>query len=157
MFTGLTREICAQAWEIVDAGLAAAAKQGLAAGYQGNLVVLDPVARDGSILFTAHAGDANDHTLEYAMGKARLALRTGRDTSTLREGYAHLYAPDDIKYPGGIVRDGMVVAFSGIQGELDDMISEWFVATVRGICRLGFNGPDGGDAQPTPYLGRERQ
>lgn len=154
MFAGLDREICAQAWAIVDAGLQKAASLGVANGYRGTLVVLDPVARDGSILFTAQPSDPGDRTLEYATGKARLALRTGRDTSTLRAGYAHLYAPDDIKYPGGIVRDGLVVAYSGIQGELDDMIAEWFVATVRGICRLAFNGPEGGDAQPTPYLGR---
>lgn len=156
MFVGLSKDICAQAWAIVEPAIASAAKNGVANGFRGTLVVLDPVAADGSILFTAAAGgDPGDRTLEYATGKARLALRTGRDTSEMRDWAPHLYAKDDIKYPGGVVRDGLVVAYSGIQGELDDMVAEMFCAAVRGICRLQFRGPEGGDAQPSPYLGRE--
>ena len=52
MFTGITREICEQAWQIVEPAIAKAAELGVIAGYQGNIVVLDPVADDGSILFT---------------------------------------------------------------------------------------------------------
>lgn len=155
MFTGITREICEQAWALVEPAVARAAQLGVISGYRGTLVVLDPVADDGSILFVAHAGDVSDRTLEYATAKARLVQRTRRDTSTLRDSAPHLYARDDIKWPGGIIREGLIVAFSGVQGEMDEMISEWFAATVRGICRVAFKGDGGGDAQPTPYLGRE--
>lgn len=155
MFTGLTKEICAQAWAIVDAAIARAAADGVLNGYTGTLVVLDPVAEDGSILFTAQAGDDPGRTLEYAKGKAAVVFRTGEDSEDLRDRSPHLYAPGDIKYPGGILREGLIVAYSGVQGEADVMIAEWFVSAVRGICRLQFVGPDGGDAQPTPYLGRE--
>ena len=96
----------------------------------------------------------NERTLEYAKAKAKLVLRTGVDTSTLRNVAPHLYQPDDIKFPGGIIREGLIVAYSGVQGEYDEMISEWFASTVRGICRVAFNSADG-DGQPTPYLGRE--
>ena len=154
MFTGVTREICEQAWSVVEAAVARAAQTGVINHYGGTLVVLDPVAADGSILFSAHAGEVDERTLEYATAKARLALRTGRDTSELRDSAPHLYGRDDIKWPGGVIRHGLVVAYSGVQGEMDDMIAEWFASTVRGLCRLAFRGPDGGDAQPTPYLGR---
>ena len=156
MFTGITREICGQAWAMIEPALARGADMGLVNGRRGSLVVLDPSSSDGAILFTAHPdGDVHEETLGYAKGKAALALRTGRDTSTLRSHYPHLYQPGDIKYPGGVVRDGLVVAYSGVQGEIDEMVAEWFVAAVRALCRLEFIGPDGGDAQPTPYLGRE--
>ncbi len=127
----------------------------MANGPSGNLVVLDPSAAEFSILFTAHAGEPNEVTLGYATAKAKLVKRTGHDTSYLRAHAPHLYSAGDISFPGGILRDGLIVAYSGIQGELDEMISEWFVSAVRGICRLGFNGPDGPSGQPTPYLGRE--
>ena len=155
MFTGITREICEQAWQIVEPAIAKAAELGVIAGFQGNLVVLDPVADDGSILFTTHAGEPNERTLEFATAKARLVHRVRRDTSTLRNSAPHLYGAGDIKWPGGIIREGLIVAYSGVQGEYDEMISEWFASAVRGICRVAFNGPDGGEAQPTPYLGRE--
>jgi hypothetical protein len=68
---------------------------------------------------------------------------------------SHLYQPGDIKWPGGIIRDGLAVGFSGVQGEYDEMIGEWFVAAVRAMCRIEFFGPEGEQTQPTPYLGRE--
>lgn len=156
MFTGLTREICEQAWAVISPAIDKAAELEVTNRHTGTLVVLDPVASDGSILFVAHVGgEINERTHEFATAKAQLVLRTGRDTSSLRSSAPHLYRAGDIKWPGGIIREGLIVAFSGVQGEMDEMISEWFASTVRGICRVAFIGPDGGDAQPTPYLGRE--
>lgn len=155
MFSGITPEICATAWSIVEPAIAKAAEVGVANGPSGNLVVLDPSSAEYSILFTVHAGEPDETTLGFAKAKAKLVHRTGRDTSALRAVAPHLYAPGDISYPGGIVREGMIVAYSGVQGELDEMISEWFISAVRAICRMAFDGPDGGDAQPTPYLGHE--
>jgi len=156
VFTGITREICEQAWQIVEPGIARAAELEVVWSFTGTLVVLDPIADDGSVLFEAHAGGkVNEPTVEFAKAKAALVHRTRRDTSSLRDSAPHLYAAGDVKWPGGIIRDGLIVAYSGVQGELDEMIAEWFASAVRGICRVQFNGPDGGDAQPTPYLGRE--
>ena len=155
MFVGLTRDICEQAWDVIHPAIVRAAERGVTNRLTGTLVVLDPVASDGSILFTAHVnGEVNERTQEFATAKAQLVLRTGRDTSSLRSSAPHLYAPGDIKWPGGVIREGLIVAFSGVQGEMDEMIAEWFASTVRGICRVAFLGPEGGDAQPTPYLGR---
>jgi len=154
VFTGITPEICATAWSIIEPAIVRASDLGVTNRPGGNLVVLDPASAAFSILFTAHTGEPSETTLGYATAKAKLVLRTGRDTSTLRNAVPHLYQPEDIKFPGGIFRDGLIVAFSGVQGEYDEMISEWFVSAVRAICRVAFNGPDG-DGQPTPYLGRE--
>lgn len=154
MFTGLSREICENAWAMIEPGLTRGADLGLLNGYEGSLVVLDPAAGDGSILFTAHPGGrVHEKTLGYATAKAAVAFRTGRDTSTLRTHYPHLYREGDIIYPGGVVRDGLVVAYSGVQGEIDEMVAEWFVAAVRALARLEFIAPDGPDSQTTPYVG----
>jgi hypothetical protein len=154
MFTGITRELCEQAWSLVEPGLTHGADLGIVNGYEGSLVVLDPHAGDGSILFTAHPGGrVHEQTLGFATAKAAVALRTGRDTSTLRSHFPHLYAPGDIVYPGGVVRDGLVVAYSGVQGEIDEMVAEWFISAVRALARLAFSAPDGPDSQPKPYVG----
>ena len=155
MFTGITREICEQAWNVIEPAIARAAELEMTWALTGNLVVLDPTTDEYSILFTAHVGEPNERTLEYAKAKALLVHRVRRDTSTMRDYAPHLYSAGDIKFPGGIIREGLIVAFSGVQGEYDEMISEWFASAVRGICRVAFNGADGGDAQPTPYLGGE--
>lgn len=154
MFTGITPEICATAWSVIEPAIARAAELGVTNRPAGNLVVLDPAATEFTILFTAAAAGGNPRTLEFATAKAKLVLRTGVDTSTLRNVAPHRYQPDDIKFPGGVIREGLIVAYSGVQGELDEMIAEWFASTVRGICRVAFNGPEG-DGQPTPFLGRE--
>lgn len=155
MFTGITPEICAQAWAIVEPAIKRAGELEVIWKYTGTLVVLDPIKDDGSVLFQASAGEVNEPTIEFAKAKAAVVHRTRRDTSSLRDVAPHLYTAGDVKWPGGIIREGLIVAYSGVQGELDEMIAEWFASAVRGICRVQFNGPDGGDAQPTPYLGRE--
>ena len=153
MFTGLTPELCAQAWDLVRPAIFRAADTRLIRGAVGDLVVLDPARRDGTMLWTGSIGDTEEKTFGYAVAKAKVAERTGCDTSRLRMDQPHLYAAGDIVYPGGIVRHGLVVAFSGVEGEADEMIAEWFVSAVRGIARLAFVGPLGPDARGICYIG----
>lgn len=155
MFTGLTPEICARAWDTLQPSIRYAYEQEIFNGYIGAIVLLNPADPAGEPLFQAHLGDDPVNFYEYAAAKARLALRTGVDTTRLRTDMSHLYQPGDIKWPGGIIRDGLAVGFSGVQGEYDEMIGEWFVAAVRAMCRIEFFGPEGEQTQPTPYLGRE--
>lgn len=154
MFTGLTAEICAEAWDAIGPSIRHAYDRGILNGYIGALVILDPAHPDGAPLFMAHLGDDPGDFPEYAEAKARLAQRTGYDTTRLRADHPHLYQAGDIKWPGGVVREGLAVGFSGVQGEYDVMICEWFISTVRAMCRVAFFGPEGEGAQPTPYLGR---
>ncbi len=155
MFTGLTPEICARAWDTLEPSIRYAHEKDIFNGYIGAIVLLNPADPAGEPLFKAHLGDDPRDFYEWATAKARLALRTGVDTTRLRTDMAHLYQPGDIKWPGGINRDGLTVAFSGVQGEYDEMICEWFVAAVRAMCRVEFFGPEGEQTQPTPFLGRE--
>ncbi|WP_062522804.1 hypothetical protein [Demequina silvatica] len=152
MFTGLTPEICSQAWELITPAIERAAAAGVIRDAVGDLVVMDP-ARPGTILWTGSLGDTEDKTYGYAVAKAKVAERTGLDTSRVRMDQPHLYTAGDIVYPGGVVRHGMVAAFSGVEGEADEMIAEWFIAAVRGIARLAFVSPHGPDATGTRYLG----
>lgn len=154
MFTGLTAEICATAWDAIGPSIRHSHERGLLNGYIGALVILDPAAPGGAPLFMAHLGDDPGDFPEYAEAKARLAHRTGRDTTSLRMDHPHLYQPGDIKWPGGVFREGLAVGFSGVQGEYDVMICEWFVSAVSAICKIAFFGPEGEGSQPTPYLGR---
>lgn len=154
MFTGLTTEICATAWDAIGPSIKHTYERGILNGYIGAVAILDPANPDGPPLFVAHLGDDPGDFVEYATAKARLAQRTGYDTTRLRFDHPHLYQPGDIKWPGGVIREGLAVGFSGVQGEYDVMICEWFISAIRALCRVAFFGPDGEGAQPTPYLGR---
>ena len=154
MFTGLNAEICARAWDTLAPSIKHAYDNGLLDGYKGAIVVLDPANPAGEPLFVGRVGDDPGPFPEYATAKARLALRTGCDTTRLRDEFPHLYQAGDIKWPGGIVRNGLALGFSGVQGEFDQMICEWFASAVQAICRIAFYGPEGEGTQPTPYLGR---
>ncbi|BDZ61508.1 hypothetical protein Lsed01_01309 [Demequina sediminis] len=153
MFAGLTPELCSQAWDLVTPAIERAAATGVIRAATGNLIVLDPATRDATLFWHGSIGDTEDKTYEYALAKARVAERTGLDTSRLRMEHPHLYTAGDIVYPGGIVRHGLVVAFSGVEGEADEMIAEWFVSAVRGIARLAFVSPVGPDARGIRYVG----
>ncbi|WP_084130248.1 heme-binding protein [Demequina sp. NBRC 110055] len=153
MFTGITTDICKQAWDVITPAIARGHEVGLLNGYKGGVVVLDPADASADPLFTAYLGDDPERFVEWATAKARVAARTGMDTSRLRDHSPHLYRAGDIKWPGGIVREGLVVAFSGVQGEYDEMIAEWLVSAIRAICRLEFRAPDGPRDNGGPFLG----
>lgn len=152
MFTGISEQLCARAWETIIPAIEKAAKDGTINGFVGSLVILNPADPDGEPLFTGTVGDRQGHFLEYATAKARLSSRTGYDTTRVRQDVPHLFRAGDIKWPGGVYREGLAVGFSGVQGEYDEMISEWFISTLRAMCRVEFFGPEGEGAQPTPYL-----
>lgn len=153
MFAGLTPELCAHAWDTVTPAIVRAAERGIIRDAVGDLVVLDPGPRNGTLLWSGTVGEPDGKTYGYALAKAAVAERTGLDTSRLRMDQPHLYRTGDIVYPGGIVRNGLVVAFSGVEGEADEMIAEWFVSAVRGIARLAFVSPLGPDARGTRFVG----
>ena len=108
MFVGVTTEICAQAWDLIEPSIAHGASTGLLNGPVGSLLVLDP--RDNSELFTAHPGGMiHEETLRNARGKAAVALRTGVDAKTAAAIRAALVA--GIEYddqPPGDVLLGLV-------------------------------------------------
>jgi hypothetical protein len=152
MFTGISEEICAEAWAVLVPAITKAAELEVTNGLRGTIIVLDPNSPTNEVLFTGHVGDEDPEFLRNVHGKVAVTLRTGLDSEKVRMDLPHLYQAGDIKYPGAIRRDGLVVAFSGIQGEFDVMICEWMVATIRAICRVEMHGPGGADEQPGAYL-----
>ena len=155
MFTGLSRDLCESAWNLIKPAVTAAIDSGTFNKSVAGLAVLNPADPAGPPLFSATIG-AGAQFVDYAADKARLALRTGIDTEQLRTLAPHLYRDGDIKWPGGVVRDGVALGFSGVQGIYDQMVCEWFIAALRAQARFAFESPTtGADAAPTPYLGRE--
>jgi hypothetical protein len=152
MFTGISTEICAQAWEIILPSIEKAAAMGVTDRLAGTVIVLDPTLETHEILFTGHVGEPNPNPTGWATAKAAVTLRTGLDSSRVRQDFPHLYKEGDIKWPGAIVRDGLVVAFSGVQGEFDEMIAEWMVSAIRAICRDAMLRPGGAAEAEGPYL-----
>jgi hypothetical protein len=154
MFPGITTEVCATAWLMVTPAIEKAFALSVTDGLRGTILVIDPASVTHEVLFTGHVGEPQDPYLEYATGKAKVTARTGMDSSRVRQDFPHLYIEGDIKYPGAILRDGIVVAFSGVQGVFDEMICEWMVSAIRALCRDQFQRPGGADEQPGPYLTR---
>ena len=95
MFTGLTPEICARAWDALQPSIRYAYEQGILRDYTGTIVLLNPADPAGEPLFMAHLGAEPGDFYAYATAKARLALRTGVDTTRLRTDLPHLYQPGE--------------------------------------------------------------
>jgi hypothetical protein len=153
MFTGITKEICATAWEIIMPAIEKAYALEVLNGFEGTIIVIDPTSPDHEVLFAGHVGVEQPHYLTWVKHKAAVTLRTGLDSSRVRQDFPHLYKEGDIKWPGAIIRDGLVVAFSGVQGEFDEMIGEWMVSAIRAISRDQMLRPGGATSQEGPYLG----
>ncbi len=152
MFPGITSQTCATAWEILLPAIEKAAALEVTDGVRGTIIVIDPGSATHEILFTGHVGEPEAKYLEYVKAKAKVTLRTGMDSSRVRQDFTHLYVEGDVKWPGAILRDGLVVAFSGVQGEFDEMICEWMVSAIRAMCRDAMHRSGGAAEQPGPYL-----
>jgi len=154
MFAGITANICATAWRVIVPAIEAAAEAGITNGLRGTVVVLDPAKAEPTVIYTAYLGEEDPKTLKYATAKAAVTLRTGLASSRVAQDYPYLYQPGDIKWPGAVIRHGLVVAFSGVQGEFDEMISEWMVSAIRAITRDELNRPGGRMSQDGAFLER---
>ncbi|WP_062135039.1 hypothetical protein [Demequina aestuarii] len=153
MFPGVTEESCAMAWSVLEPAIAKAREAGLINGLRGTIMVLDPANPDSAApLFVGHVGEPNPEYLRNVEGKVAVTMRTGLDSSRVRQDFPHLYREGDIKYPGAIIREGLIVAFSGVQGDFDEMICEWMVAALRAIARDRFSRPGGADEADGAYL-----
>src|SRR5690554_2171806 len=153
MFPGVTQETCALAWSIIEPAIEQAYTAGLTNGLRGTVMVLDPAQPDAKKpVFVAHVGEFDQEFLTNVEGKVAVTIRTGLDSSRVRQDFPHLYRAGDIKYPGAIIREGLIVAFSGVQGDFDEMICEWMVAALRAIGRDRFSRPGGADQAEGAYL-----
>lgn len=67
-----------------------------------------------------------------------LQLWQGRNTDGQTDSNAHLLFPNDTPYWGGVSRHGMVVAFSGEDPWIDQMISGLTADMLKGLGRHAF-------------------
>jgi hypothetical protein len=153
MFTGLTRELCEKAWETILPAIEKAAADGTVVRRAGVVVVLDPTSAEGAVLFEGRVSDEDvDRYGEIARAKAALTRRTGLPTARVASDAPFLFTDGDIKWGGSTIRDGLVVAFSGVQGQYDEVISEWMASAIRGMCRWEMDRAGGAMAQPGGWL-----
>lgn len=108
-----------------------------------HIVVMDPGRPYGSCPFA----DAilYEHSLPsrerwdadyayYARGKARLAWRTGIDTSHVIAQAPHLLRHGDLALGGGVAEQGMVVAVSGANPWFDDAFARSVACLLRAVA-----------------------
>jgi hypothetical protein len=173
-FTGLTNEMCVNAFEIACNGLYVAYDLGVANKYAGTIVVINPFILPSSsdpsmvdldevrraALFISRVNEAHADVEKYdelALVKARdmwvlnhfFGITSNRD---IQQNYPHLYRPGMTKWHGGTCRDGIVIGFSGVQGNYDEAMVEMVSTWLTAMCREEMTKPDGVMASDSAYI-----
>lgn len=155
-FVGVSEEICKAAFRIIRPAISAAATDGIVNREAGHLVVLDPAIpyepkyrnaiadlRFGSlVLWSESIGDALAHDLEkyaaIAEAKAFTSYLTGLPSHLVQQQFPSLYVPTMTKWGGSAVAGvgpmRLIVAFSGVQWNFDQMFSEMMLSAIQAIC-----------------------
>ena len=139
----LTPNTCKKAWKALLPTLEAMYEFGIADKYDGVVIVLDPTVpwspspAELPTLFTDVIGgkDTPPEYTSYAVRKAYISWRTGRSSRDIQQNAPHLYEGGDVKWGGSVVREGLVVSFSGVQANLDESISGMFADLMLGMAR----------------------
>ncbi len=132
----LTGKMCLKAWEAVEAAVVVAADTGIANKCAGTVVVLDPQTDEP--LFAADVDVKHPDAEKYrviAHAKAELSARTGMSSRDVQQNAPHLYEDGDVKYGGSVWRDGLVVAFSGVQAVIDEAFAGMMADLLVGMCQ----------------------
>jgi hypothetical protein len=166
VFTGLTTEMCDNAFDITRAGFDRARQLEVVNKDAGTLVVINPfatpsnndpskVSLDEVAQATLFGRSINPHHekadlyLQIALTKARelwvLRQLLGPDFTlrNVQTKYPHLYRASMVKYRGGICAGGVPIAFSGVQADYDEAFSRTFSAWMMAQCQDAVLGTDG--------------
>ena len=164
----LTPEMCHKAWYTIEVAVDAAADDGMINKFAGTIVVLDPTSggnADSSVLFKKTLSRDHENAAKYeefALAKARLSHRTGRSSRDIQVNAPHLFKEPyshevgDLKWGGSVVREGLIVAFSGVEAVFDEMIAGWMADALIAMCRHEMTRPDGIMASDDSYIDRNR-
>lgn len=108
-----------------------------------HVVVLDPTKCFGSssfeetVLYEKSFGAAREQWVrpfdEFARRKASVSWRTGMDTHLVQQHSPYLYTEGDIKFGGGVYRDGLVVGVSGVQWYFDQLFAELTASACKAL------------------------
>lgn len=140
----LDRSVAEQAVRIADMTFTGMLQENFFNRNALHVVVLDPTRRyDGhntllqAILYEESFGEPREQWErpfdDFACKKAYIAWRTGMDTHLVQQRFPHLYGEGNIKFGGGVLRDGIVVGVSGVQWYFDQMFAELVVSACKAL------------------------
>jgi len=125
--------------------------------------VLDPTVEytpaldmSTAILFEGRIDTSERRPTKYdliASDKARVSWRTGLPSRVVQQSSPHLYVSRDTKWGGSVVREGIVVAFSGVQAVYDEWIAGMMADLLVAMCRDEMTKDDGVMARDEARLG----
>lgn len=164
LYPGITQRVCNMAFNFQTAALNLAAGTGVANKFAGTFVVLNPHAQASDVrpspkevanatLFIRQIDPDRPDAAKYdeiALGKAgvlwglRPVLGSNFTTREVQQNYPHLYLSDMVKYGGGICRNGVIYAFSGVQPNYDEAFALSVAAWVEAMCREAMVEPNFG-------------
>ena len=153
MYSGLSTDICRQAWEIVLTSIEQGAASEVLNKQAGTIIVLDPYT--GEVIFRDRVDENHSDSGKYdqiADAKARVSWETGMPSRTVQQDAPHLYKPDMTKWGGAVVEHKLVVAFSGVQAVFDEAIAWSMLAWIFALCRNEMTKPDGVMASDSSYI-----
>lgn len=101
--------------------------------FGGNLTKSIPNIKDA--LWVGFVQQPDPTYTKNAFAKAHMCQRTGMRSSLARYDSSFSYHSGDCVWGGGIIEDGLVVAFSGVQEYFDEAISRSMIAFLRGACQ----------------------
>lgn len=102
------------------------------------MVVLDPAASGKTVLWEGAFGDPDrkkwprDYA-QFAHAKAELSLRTGLPAHLVLRSAPYLYREGDFKFGGSEVRNGLIIAASGLDWHHDFMICGAVASMCHGL------------------------
>lgn len=154
-FTGLTAQICQQAFDLILPSIQAAARNGTTNKLAGHFVVLNPAVPyeakyndatrtgefDELVLWQQDINPNSPELAKYtaiAEAKALTSFQTGLPSHLVQVQYPSLYLPGMTKWGGSAVAGvgpvKLIVSFSGVQWNFDQMFSEWLLSAIQALC-----------------------
>lgn len=122
-------------------------ESGLVQRTDGHIVIMDPRRSfcsdsdnrsqfQDAILFEISFGDVEKWEYpfkEIAKNKARVVWRTGLSSRRVVSEFPHLLDRGDYTFPGGIIFNGFIVAYSGVEAEWDEAFAYMVAAMLRAV------------------------
>jgi hypothetical protein len=156
-FSGLTEEICDRAYhDIVKGSVLVASKFNITNKLAGHVLVLKPSIPyepkyknaildgifDDLVLWDYSFGEEEGHDIPKYKGIARAkgytSFLTGLPSHLVQQQFPSLYVPGMTKYGGSAVAGPgpmrLITAFSGVQWNFDQMISEMMISAIQALC-----------------------
>ena len=166
MFTGITKDVCVAAWDIILPNIHSASLANLVNKFAGTFVVLDPrvtytsqTIEEMPVLFKVSIiNDSAELMAKYeeiALAKAYITFKRRMPSAIVQQRFPYLYNEGDTKWGGSTITEGgLIVAFSGVEAYGDEWFSELMASTITFLCRRGMlNKNDGVMTLESGFIG----